>query len=376
MVRDLQLESMLGGNRTCTLRALTSPASPLIDLAVRKVWRRKLPVLWVLTGPKAGDNAQILRAAEASGLRCEIKKIAIRPGFVTFKPRVQPSLQYVDLEQSDPLTGPWPDAVLTIGRHMSLVALWIREQSGGKTKLALFNAPKGDPNLFDLVVLPPYYRASGRPGEVRIRMPLIGIDPARIAEAGEKFHSALSALPRPLNVLLVGGDMGKRKLKPRFASDVMHRMQQGFAANGSIFVTTSRRTPPAVTAALAQALRPQDRLFSWGEAGAENPYLGLLAHGDTFTVTADSLSMIIEVARLGKPLIIAEPPGRPGLLGLLDRGRDMLRARDLHQAVAMLYASGHATQLGKPLRTPQDPLPDDTETVARKLRQLVTRTVE
>lgn len=325
----------------------------------------------MLTGPKAGDNAQVLRAAEASGLDFEIRRIEVRAGRVTAKPRIEASLDDVDPAASDALKAPWPDAVLAIGRHMSRVALWIRQQSGGRTRIALLNAPKGQADAFDLVVLPPYYRNSGRPNVLPIRMPLIGIAPERLAAAGAALAPELAGLQRPLNVLLVGGDMGQRRLDARFAAGVLRRMADGFAGPGTIYAATSRRTPPEVTQALARGLRPQDRLFAWGTPGVENPYLGLLAQGDTFTVTADSLSMLIEVARLGKPLMIAEPPPPGGMAGLRQRLSDLLRPRDLGEALSLLYRGGHAVPLGEAPRQPPSPLPDDAPLVGERLRQLV-----
>jgi uncharacterized protein len=47
-------------------------------------------------------------------------------------------------------------------------------------------------------------------------------------------------------------------------------------------------------------------------APADNPYLGLLALADAFIVTGDSASMMVEVARLGRPLMIFPlPVGMP-----------------------------------------------------------------
>ena len=117
-------------------------------------------------------------------------------------------------------------------------------------------------------------------------------------------------------------------------------------------------------------MRPQDRFYTWGAAGAENPYPGLLALGDSFTVTADSLSMLIEVARCGKPLTIAEPPPPGGIGGLVQRASDLLRPRDLSAAIAQLYRGGHAVPLGTALRAPATPLPDDAAMVGQRLRQL------
>lgn len=324
----------------------------------------------MLTGPKAGDNAQALRAAAASGLEVTVRNIAIRPGQETAKPLIAASLDQLDLAASDRLEPPWPDVVLAIGRHMSRVALWIKQQSGGRTRIALLNAPKGQWDDFDLVVLPPFYRNRSRPNVLTIAMPLIGIDPGRLAEAREHFGHAFSALPRPLHALLLGGDMGQRRLQPDFARQVLDRMTGSYAAEGSIYVATSRRTPPAAVAAVEARLRPQDRIYKWGSASEDNPYLGLLALADGFTVTADSLSMLIEAARTGKPLIIAEPPPATGFSGLVQRASGLWRPRNLGMAIALLYRGGYAVPLGAEPRLPSSPLPDDAAVVGRRLREL------
>jgi mitochondrial fission protein ELM1 len=329
-----------------------------------------LPEIWVLTGAKTGDNAQVLRAAGAMDLPFTQKRIVLKPGFETAKPTVEASLSIVDLEASDPLAAPWPDLVITIGRRLSLAALWIKDQSGGKTRIALFNAPKGRSGEFDLIVVPAYYTIPDGPRVCRIGLPLIAADPLRIEAARQDGGAVFDALSRPLHVLLLGGDMGSRKLDQGFARDTLRTMQTGFASAGSIFVSTSRRTPQAAADAVEAALRPQDRLYRWQPDAALNPYFGLLAHGETFTVTSDSLSMLTEVARLGRPLAIAEPPARltpwQRLAGVLS----MKPARDMGEAASYLVRGGHAVRLGEPFPATASPPPDDTERVAARLRQI------
>lgn len=329
-----------------------------------------MPLIWVLTGAKTGDNAQVLRAAAAMGLPFTVKRIALKPEFETAKPRVEPSLHIIDREKSDSLEGPWPDLVVTIGRRLSLVALWIKQQAGGTTRLALFNAPKGRAEDFDLMVVPAYYALAEGPRVCRIGLPLIAADEARVAAARNGFDGMFSGLARPLHVLLLGGDMGARKLSPAFARQTLRTMQESFAREGAIFVSTSRRTPPAAADAVEQGLRPQDRLYRWREDGAGNPYFGLLAHGASFTVTSDSLSMLTEVARLGKPLAIAEPPEAASALQRLRNLLPFRPARDLNEAANYLIRGGHAVSLGTPFPAAITPPEDHTAEVARRLRQI------
>lgn len=327
--------------------------------------------IWVLTGAKTGDNAQVLRIAEALQRPYEVKRIVLKPGFEDAKPRVEPSLHIMDPAASDPLLPPWPDLVIAIGRRLSLIALWIKQQSGGRTRIALLNAPKGRAEDFDLLVVPAHYSYPDGPKVCRIGLPLIAADRARLDAGRTRFSTAYPDLVRPLHVLLLGGDMGDRKLDAHFATSTLRTIQESMAGQGSVFVSTSRRTPADAVDAVARALRPQDRLYRWREADPDNPYPGLLATGESFTVTSDSLSMLTEVARLGKPLVIAEPEAplldwRGGLRRLLGRS-----PRDVGGVAQFLIRDGHAVRLGDMPRPPIRLPADDTRRVASQLLELI-----
>ncbi len=328
--------------------------------------------VWVLIGSKTGDNAQVLRAAKAMGVPFAVKQLKVKPAFETAKPKVRPSLDIFDLDASDPLQAPWPDLVITIGRRLSLAALWIKQQSEGKTRIALFNAPKGSPEDFDLIVVPTHYTIEDGPKVCRIGLPLIAADAERLTTARDAYSAEFAALPRPLHVLLLGGDMGAARLDPAFVRETMRTMQNGFAREGTIYASTSRRTSAAAADAVESVLRPQDRLYRWREGAADNPYYGLLAHGDSFTVTSDSLSMLTEVARLGKPLTIAAPTVRRSFLHRLTDLLSGAGARDLGEAGNYLIRGGHAVRLGEALPRSCHAPPDDTEAVAARLRQIAS----
>ena len=329
--------------------------------------------IWVLTADKTGDAAQARSAARATGLAFEERRLTVKPEYRTAKPRVEPSLDCFDLAQSDPLAPPWPSLVITIGRRPSMAALWVKRQSGGAARVALLNAPKGRTGDFDLVVAPGFYRLPDSPNLLRIALPLIAVDPAALAAAREAFAPTIGALPKPLHVLLLGGDTGRAGFDGDFASALVPRMRASLAGGGTIFASTSRRTPEAAALAVERQLAPGDRLHRWRPDDAENPYLGLLAHGDSFTVTGDSLSMLTEIARLAKPLAVAEAPVRSGLMGRMARGLGLSPVRDLSQAVSYLIDNGHAARLGEALPARPSPPPDDAAAVGLRLRQLLAK---
>ena len=342
--------------------------------------------LWLLLSDKLGDNAQARVLAAASGLPFVEKRILMRPEYVFGKPRFRPSLHHVDPARSDPLEPPWPDLILTIGRRCAMAALWVRERSGGRTRIALIGRPR--PGPFDLVVVPPQYRVVERPGVVRLDLPLMRADPAKVEEARARF-SHLAALPRPLTAVLVGG-----ATRPfRFDAEEARRLAAELLAlqareGGSLYVTTSRRTGEAAAAALEEALAGRAHVFRFRPGAPDNPYFGLLAHADRFVVTGDSVSMMVEVARLGRPLAIWPLPLRRDPLGLFDRALARLRdparlpgrllcrtvpitaPRDLAAFWDYLRARGLAVRFGEPFRPPAPVRDADLVRAAAALREL------
>ena len=55
-------------------------------------------------------------------------------------------------------------------------------------------------------------------------------------------------------------------------------------------------------------------MFRWSAEATDNPYLALLGLADRFVVTGDSVSMLVEVARVGKPLAIFPLPVAGGIV--------------------------------------------------------------
>ncbi len=362
--------------------------------------------MWAIVADKAGDNRQVdavLRGIERElGWPCETRRIRVRDQWRTAKPPVEPTLSYFDLDAGDPLEPPWPDLVVTIGRRPSSAALWVRGQSRGHTRVVLVGKPSGPIEDYDLVVasaevvLPPVENV------VHIDLPLMEVDRARLNAAAEVWSARLKDLVRPLTAVLVGGPtwpfVFDRDVARTLGDTIASLTEEG----GAVFVTTSRRTPADVADFLQTNLPARARLFRWKDARSDdNPYEALLALADRFVVTADSISMQVEVARLARPMKIVplpmtwrgrldtvrrrvtahlcepeEPAGaahlRAGLaragyrLGLVRQTRDFAR---LH---ARLIERGLAAPLDAPWPTPAaaDVAENDLEVVLRRIRGL------
>ncbi len=359
---------------------------------------RGSPRVWLLLGDKPGDNAQVLALARALAEPFLLKRLIPRPEWVLGKPRFRPTLEHLDPARSDPLEPPWPELVLTIGRRPSMAALWLAERAAGRTRLVIVGRPKRWPERFALIVAPAQYAVPEAANVVRLELPLLAPDPERLRAAAERWAERFAGLPRPLTAVLVGGET-----KPyRFDAAVARRLAGELEAlrereGGTLWLTTSRRTAPPVAEALAAALPPGTPFHRWRpDAPPEaNPYLGLLALADRFVATGDSVSMLVEVARLGRPLAIfplpvradpatrlrravgraLAPEGSLAGLGALGRRLGLLGfPRELERIHRSLFASGRAVRLGEPFPPPGPPPPDELDRAVARLRVLLDGT--
>ena len=178
--------------------------------------------------------------------------------------------------------------------------------------------------------------------------------------------------------------------------------EQVAAQGGTPYLTTSPRTPPDFTAALRAKLPAAARLFEWQRGALDNPYHALLGLADSFVVTGESISMLIEVAKLRRPLAIFPLP--MSRLGALDQVRrnaarwlyqpdgfeqhDQLRAgirgvagalhllphtRDFLAVHKTLIDQGLAVTAGGEIPPPSGELNSDLPRVVARIHELVDR---
>ncbi len=351
------------------------------------------PRTWLLLGDKLGDNAQVQRVVDALGWPAEMKRLVFRPRYRLGKPRFAVSLRHLDRRASSGLEPPWPELIITIGRRPAMAALWVREQAGSATRVVLLGRPKRWLERFDLVVVPPQYEIPERANVLRIRLPLMDVDPSRLREGEAQWREELKALPRPLTAVLIGGATQPYRFDVHGARELVAAVTRARDV-GSLYFSTSRRTPPAVVDALQECLPANAQLFRWSPEAQRNPYHGLLALADRFIVTADSVSMMVEVARLGRPLVIYPLPWRSprwtGLQrrlqklawssgvgasiasGLVDMGL-LGYPRELERLHRALFAAGLAAPFGAPFARPAAPACNEAEHVAQRISAIMGR---
>jgi mitochondrial fission protein ELM1 len=361
------------------------------------------PRTWVILSDKRGDNGQVESIVEALGWPVEHKYVHMRPEWVLGKPRYRPALDHLDLAQSDPLEAPWPDLILTVGRRPSMVALWVRQQSGNRTKIVLVGKPSGHMLDFSLVIASAENQMPPMANFLPTTLPLMRISEADVAVEAAAWRDRLAPLDKPLVAMLVGGETNPFIMNRRVAEDLAATAHWVVdELGGTPYVTTSRRTTAEVIEVLRERLPPQAVFYQWSAEAADNPYRALLGTADGFIVTGDSVSMMVEVIYLHKPLAIFPLP--VGWLGGIDQLRrslahwlfnprresraDRLRhrlargvfhvdvlkvlcaTRDFRAFHRMLVEQGLAVWSGQPFRRKQVALPDDVGAVVRRIESL------
>lgn len=278
------------------------------------------PVIWLLQGPRLGDNEQVLALGAALTARfgwpVRVKRIQYARAPLARVPLAQ-SIDHVDLARSDAITGPEagppPDLVIAIGRRAAPVARWIKAQhprTGIHVQLGRYQDDFRD---VDLLLTTAQYGLPLAPNALHLTLPITARPAEKLAEAAAHFGDELTALKKPLIGVLVGGPSrpiefdlaeGQRLLKEALAF--------ADSRGGSLLMATSPRTPAAVTEYLARNLPAPHRLFAFTQARqGPNPYLALLALCDAFVVTTDSISMMADACLAGRETRLFSLPVTP-----------------------------------------------------------------
>jgi mitochondrial fission protein ELM1 len=351
--------------------------------------RPSTPRVWLVTGYRAGERGQILALAEALGWPFELKQLSYRK--LEFRTSLfrGSDLRGIRREQSSPLVPPWPDLVISAGMRNEPVGRWIRDQSGGRTRLVHIGRPWARPEQFDLLVTTPQYRLPERDNILHNTTTLHRVSAARLAAEAERCRPRYAHLPQPYIGVILGGNSGPYTLGPRTAAHLA-RLASELAGRqgGSLLITSSSRTSARALAAFERHLSVPYDLYGWRPDDADNPYFGILGLSAALVVTADSVSMLSEACATGKPVYMGELGGygyplRPDSRVPVDFRLSALAyrwvmrfghprlSRDLRLVHQALLAQGRAVWLGDDFATPPPSSPPmDLERAVQRVRAL------
>ena len=256
---------------------------------------------WVISQGLAGLKTQAIGLAEAAGLAHEL--CVLEPGapWKWMSARLWPNPLAVVAKS---LKLPQPALAIGCGGMAGAVLAALRRRS---MQVVQVQNPRMDISRFDLIIANQHDELTG-PNVFVTRTALHRVTPERLAAEAERWRDRFAGTKRPLVAVLLGGSNGRYRLDrdvgAKLATDLVRMAKRDGVG---IVVTPSRRTDPAVTTLIRDALRPVDG-WVWDFAG-ENPYFGMLALADMIIVTQDSVSMISEASATTAPVLFVPLPG-------------------------------------------------------------------
>jgi len=263
------------------------------------------PRVWLLLGPRRGDNNQVLALGEALGVPFETRSMAYSRTARALMKLFPVGVGHLTPSSRRWLRPPWPDVVVGIGRRTVPVARWIKDQNKGRTKIVRLGHPRAPNELFDLIVTTRQYPVPG--GDNVLRLPLAMNRFRDPPKPSAEETALLERWPRPHLLLSMGGTAPMWRLDmDALGAALASLVKRAARAGGTLIAIPSPRTPEAALALVREA---KGAVLIEGNALR---YAVALADADEQYVTADSVSMISEAVLSGKPvgLIAVEPDGR------------------------------------------------------------------
>jgi mitochondrial fission protein ELM1 len=261
---------------------------------------------WIISDGKAGHEALCRGVAEALGLEIEWKRVTPTGVWKMLAPwaPVAPGERFG--EPGTAFAPPWPQFAFAAGRTTTPYIRALKKKAGLKTYTVVMMDPKTGPGAVDLFWVPEHDKRSGPNVVTTITAPH-PLSPVRLSEIRSRPNSAIARLGEPRVAVLVGGP-NKRYRYPEPVIQHFAELVRSLADLGAgLMITTSRRTPPELIAAIETAAQGTGAIIWTGKG--PNPYAEFLARADAFLVTADSINMAGEAATTGKPIYVFDPPG-------------------------------------------------------------------
>jgi uncharacterized protein len=274
-------------------------------LAIPEPLTRQPTGVWLLLDDRPGHATQVKGLAQKMGWRSHQLELRFNFWNRLPNPLLGKSLLSLGKEDCKKLLPPYPEIVVGMGRRIVPVARWIKQKSGGKTRIVLLGRKAvGKASDIDYVVSCVHFNQLPRERFFELVVPPTQVTAETLAATRQLQLNPISGMAHPRVVLLVGGPTAQHHFDEgdatRMVSQVLHASAK---LDGSLAIVTSRRTPPEAVAAMRR-IAPDAHIHAWNAGVKENPYLSYLAYADFLVVTGESESMIAEASASGLPLTI------------------------------------------------------------------------
>ena len=145
-----------------------------------------------------------------------------------------------------------------------MAALWVRQQSGNKTRIVLVGKPSGHMLDFSLVIASAENQMPPLHNFLPTTLPLMRVQPEDVASEALAWRERFAVLRKPLIAMLVGGETNPFIMNRQVANDLVATARWVVdELGGTPYVTTSRRTTPEVVDVLRRDLPAQAVFYEW-----------------------------------------------------------------------------------------------------------------
>ncbi len=286
---------------------------------------------WTLSDGRAGNVRQAQALAAALGMAATEWTLQPRAPWRWLAPRRLPGAAAAfGATFADALAGP-PTLAIGCGRQAALATRLLRAR--GAVAVQILD-PRLAPAHWDLVIAPQHDGLRGD-NVIQLLGSLHPVDEMWLARAREQFPLP-GQLPGPRIALLVGGPTGNANYDERAIADWMDAIAAVLARmGGSLMLSASRRTPPAIRTLLRRRCEGMPATCWLGERDGVNPYPGMLGWAECIVCSPDSVNMLSEACATRVPVFVADPWRATGRIrAFLDALTARGRVRPLDAALA------------------------------------------
>ena len=200
---------------------------------------------------------------------------------------------------------PLPKFIITTGKRMAGISIFIKFFLKNKIKTIHIQNPKVSSDYFDLLLIPEHDKIIGK-NIINTKGALSFIDNNAIEKSKTSITNNLKHNKKPIILFLIGGD--NKRYKPDntdYYNLTLSIVKASKSIDGKLIILTSRRTPTKAIKMIKSMLQKYEIDFYLYSGIGHNPYPDILKSADYIIVTSDSVNMISEAATLNIPLFIA-----------------------------------------------------------------------
>lgn len=264
------------------------------------------------------------------------------------------------------------DFIISAGASLVPLNLCLAEDSRAKTVILMNPSLPFNFHKIDLAVIPAHDSGWMPRKSLRLILTPAHIQKTALQKDAEALRSELKAPERIKFAVFLGGETRQYKMSLSAIEFFYSTLQRISEKYGDYVITTSRRTPEAVTRYLHQRIirDPRCQLFVVGKEDRRPEVMGgMMDFAEYLLVSEDSISMISEAVTTGKKVIV------------VSFSNEFLPAK--HRRFQRLLAEKKAVQVLTPARleaalSGREPffsanglIQEETEALQKKLREIL-----